>query len=57
MQNLEVVLQSLIEYKDILEKQRQSYYEKIKLNIDEQEKIDEEIEILQRELGIYSSPE
>lgn len=57
MQNLEVVLQSLIEYKDILEKQRQSYYEKIKLNIDEQEKIEEEIAVLQRELGIYSTTE
>lgn len=57
MQNLEVVLQSLIEYKDILEKQRQSYYEKIKLNIDEQEKIEEEIAVLQRELSIYSTTE
>lgn len=55
MQNLEVVLQSLIEYKEYLKEKRQSYYEKIKNNIDEEEKIEEEIELLQRELGIDSA--
>lgn len=55
MQNLEVVLQSLIEYKEYLKEKRQSYYEKIKNNIDEEEKIEEEIELLQRELGIDST--
>ena len=57
MQNLEVVLQSLVEYKKSLEKQRQSYIEAIANNINMQEKIDEEITIIQRELGIYSTTE
>ena len=57
MQNLEVVLQSLIEYKEDLEKHRQMHYEAIFNNMKIQEETQEQIELIQRELGIYSTAE
>lgn len=55
MQDLKVVLQSLIEHKEELENQRQKYFNDIANNIKMQDLLDEQINMIKNELSIYST--